>query len=70
MSDDMRKYTTRSVATRTPEAEAQIAAAKVMPGDETPNGPARPVPTPTAEDAHASVAGRPGIPSRLPGGRK
>jgi hypothetical protein len=47
MSDEMRSYTTRSVATRTPEAQAQIDAAHAMPG----------APAMTPEAAAAKILG-------------
>lgn len=59
MSDDMRKYTTRSVATRTPEAEAQIAAARAMPGGPNQDRPAAPAESPEAAAAKVEGPMRP-----------
>lgn len=47
----MRNYTTRKVATRTPEAQEQIAAAHAMPGGPNQDRPGAPLMTPEARDA-------------------
>jgi hypothetical protein len=47
----MRSYTTRSVATRTPEAQAQIDAAHAMPGGPNQERPGAPAMTPEAAAA-------------------
>ena len=51
MTDDMRSYTTRKVATRTPEAQAQIDAAHAMPGGTNQDRPEAPAMTPEAREA-------------------
>lgn len=55
MSDEMRTYTNRSVATRTPEAQAQIDAAHAMPGGPRQDREGAPAMTPEA--AAAKVEG-------------
>ena len=55
MSDDARSYTTRKVATRTPEAQAQIDAAHAMPGGPRQDREGAPAETP--ETAAAKVEG-------------
>lgn len=57
----------RTVAKRTPEAQAQIDAAKVMPGSANPPTVAEPAKSDDVRAAHGPVQGRPGIPGRLPG---
>jgi len=51
----MRRYTTRTVATRTPEAKAQIDAARAMPGASNQDRPGAPAETP--ESAAAKIMG-------------
>ena len=63
----MRDYTTRTVAKRTPETQAQIDAARVMPGSADPGAATQPAKTPESAAAHAPVKGRANIPSQLPG---
>lgn len=55
MSNDMRQYTTRTVATRTPEAKAQIDAARAMPAASNQDRPG--APAETTEAAAAKVEG-------------
>lgn len=52
---------------RDPVAVAQIAAAKVMPGNADPEMPSDPEESDAADQAEKAVAGRAGIPGRLPG---
>jgi hypothetical protein len=59
MSNDMRSYTTRTVATRTPEAKAQIEAARAMPGGPNQERPGAPAMTPEARDAKVEGPMRP-----------
>jgi len=67
MSDTAIDFTTRKVATRTPEAQEQIDAAHKMPGSADPGAATQPVVTPEAGAAREPVKGRPGIPGTLPG---
>lgn len=67
MSDDMRSYTTRKVATRTPECQEQLDAAHKMPGTADTNPSSSPMQTQQAADAREAVQGRTGIPAQLPG---
>lgn len=64
MSDDMR---VRKVATRTPETQAEIDAARAMPGSADSNPSSTPLQTPEAAAARAPVQGRDRIPAQLPG---
>lgn len=63
----MRNYTTRKVATRTPECKEQLDAAHAMPGSADTNPSSSPALTPEAAAAREPVQGRPGIPGQLPG---
>jgi hypothetical protein len=67
VSDVKEDYATRTVAKRTPEAAAQIAAAKVMPGNADPEMTSDPEESDAADAAEMSVKGRPGMPGVLPG---
>lgn len=59
MSNDMRSYTTRTVATRTPEAKAQIEAARAMPGGPRQDREGAPAMTPEAREAKVEGPMRP-----------
>ena len=59
MSDDAVNYTTRKVATRTPEAQAQIDAAHAMPGGPRQDREGAPVQTTEAREAKIEGPMRP-----------